>query len=65
MFDNLYSFNNTLFVVTSDPSSVPKPSLILSAGLPLSVDMYVCFPPVCRPYHVPRPQEGTRGQYTD
>lgn len=49
MFDNLYSFNNTLFVVTSDPSSVPKPSLILSAGLPLSVDKYVCFPPACRP----------------
>jgi hypothetical protein len=41
MFDNLYSFNNTLFIVTSDPSSVPKPSLILSAGLPLAVNTYV------------------------
>jgi len=41
MFDNLYSFNNTFFVVTSDPSSVPKRESILSAGLPLSVDPYV------------------------
>jgi hypothetical protein len=46
MFDNLYSFNNTLFIVTSDPSSVPKPSLILSAGLPLAVNTYVRFPPM-------------------
>ena len=31
-----------LFVATFDPSSVPKLSLILSAGFPLSVDTYIC-----------------------
>jgi hypothetical protein len=38
MFDNLYSFNNTLFIVTSNPSSVPKRESMLSTGLPLSMD---------------------------
>ena len=48
MFNNLYSFNNTLFVVTSDPSSVPKRDLILSAGLIRSLNPYVCFSQVCQ-----------------
>jgi hypothetical protein len=43
IFDNLYTFNNTFFVVTSNPSSVPERRDMLSAGLPLSVDPYVCF----------------------
>ena len=44
MFDNLYSFNNTLFIVTSDPLSVPTRDSILSAGLPLGGNKYVCLP---------------------
>ena len=48
MFDNLYSFNNTLFVVTSDPSSVPKRDSILSAGLPLGRTQCVYLPLVCQ-----------------
>ena len=41
MFDNLYTFNNTLFIVTSDPLSVPKRDSILSAGLPRGGGEYV------------------------
>ena len=41
MFDNLYSFNNTLFIVTSDPLSVPDRDSILSAGLPRGGGEYV------------------------
>jgi len=68
MFDNLYSFNGTLFVVTSDPLSVPKLSSILSVGLPLSAVPYVGFPPVYRSSSDSsrtRPQAGNRGQYAD
>ena len=64
MFDNLYSFNNTLFVVTSNPSSVPERSEILSAGLPRSSDPYVCFLSFPRRTK-PSPQEGSRGEYAD
>ena len=65
MFDNLYSFNNTLFVVTSDPSSVPKRDSILSAGLPLGRNEYICLPLVCQLFpNLPLAmyQEGTRSE---
>lgn len=64
MFDNLYSFNSTLFIVTSNPSSIPERSLILSNGLPLTCvfSRVSAFP---QTYYVSLPQGVTKYEYTD